>query len=474
MRFGSLDAQHIHFVGITGVAMTALAVWAKESGFTVSGSDVAGEFPTHIVLHEAGIPITTGFSSDRYSGSHVPDIVVYSGANGGKHNPEVVAARTLGIPVFPHGQALGMAMAGKKQVSVAGSHGKTTTTAMIATILRESGSDPSYAVGSGIVKGLGSPGHAGSGDIFVAEADEYVTDPSGDRKPRFLWQLPDILVVTNIDFDHPDVYGSLADVQRAFLALRSRVSPSGWILINADDTPSNVLLNGTQGNVMTYGKDKKATARITGITQNGAGMECSLRVEGNTIPLSISIAGEHNVFNAVAAALAAYKLGIPWDGIIRGLSHFGGAARRMDRVGFIGKSVIYDDYAHHPREIIATLAALRGRYPDYTLVCVFQAHTYSRTKALMSDFGRAFVSADSVYITGIYGSARESESLGISGEILAREIELHHPRCTYVGTEEMLFKNLDRESEKSIIVFMGAGDIYGWSKRFLEYKGKTP
>lgn len=448
--------------------MTAMAVWAKESGITVTGSDVSGEFPTHAVLADAGIPIFTGFSQDRFKTS-LPDAVIYSGANGGKYNQEVSAARVIGIPVYPHGQALGMAMEGKTQVSVAGSHGKTTTTAMIATILRDIGKDPSYAIGSGKVRGLGAPGHAGHGKLFVAEADEYVTDPAGDRKPRFLWQSPDFLVVTNIDFDHPDVYGSLADVQRAFVALRSKVKSDGCVILNADDPNSEILIKG-EGRVILYGKHKKADARIVEIVQKGSSMEFTLKYDGHTIPLSITLSGEHNVYNAVAASLTVHVTGIDWDEVIHGLSHFGGAARRMDLVGTVGTTVVFDDYAHHPKEIMATLSALKGRYSDYSLVAIFQPHTYSRTKALLTDFSRAFGTADSVYITGIYASARETESLGVTGELLAREVSLHHPRCQYVYEQQTLFKSLDNMKEKAVIVFMGAGDIYGWSRLFIEMK----
>ncbi|MBI3342632.1 UDP-N-acetylmuramate:L-alanyl-gamma-D-glutamyl-meso-diaminopimelate ligase, partial [Candidatus Gottesmanbacteria bacterium] len=213
------QSKRIYFVGIKGVAMAALAIWAKESGKLVAGSDVGEEFPTDEELKKAEIPVHEGFD-EAHLAAFKPDLVIYTGAHGGRDNLQVQEAIKRGVASVPHGKALGMVMEGKRQISVAGSHGKTTTSAMIATILTEAKLDPSYAIGCGSIKGLGAAGHAGKGEWFVAEADEYVTDPGHDRTPRFLWQKPEVLVVTNIDYDHPDVYQDLSAVQQAFVALQ--------------------------------------------------------------------------------------------------------------------------------------------------------------------------------------------------------------------------------------------------------------
>jgi len=197
-------AKNIHFVGIKGIAMASLAVWAKEAGKLITGTDIEEHFPSDEVLSKAGISVDVGFD-EKHIDTHKPDLVIYTGAHGGRDNEEVIEAQKRNIPVLPHGKALGQVMEGKRQITVAGSHGKTTVTAMIAMILAKAGLDPSYAIGSGMISGLGLPGHFGRGEWFVAEGDEYVTDPGHDQTPRFLWQKPEILVITNIDLDHPDV-----------------------------------------------------------------------------------------------------------------------------------------------------------------------------------------------------------------------------------------------------------------------------
>ena len=239
--------KHIHLVGIKGVAMAALAVYLKEAGTPVSGSDVADEFPTQQELKSKKIKIFTGFDAERIK-KLKPDMVYYTGAHGGRDNVEVNAAIEQGIPVFPHGQALGEIMKASRQIVVSGSHGKTTVSAMIATLLTHARLDPSFAIGCGSIQGLGAAGHKGNGKWFIAEGDEYVTDPGHDPTPRFLWLGPEILVVTNIDYDHPDVYPTLSSVQEEFVALQKKADVT---IVNLDDPNSRPLLHGK--NVITYG-----------------------------------------------------------------------------------------------------------------------------------------------------------------------------------------------------------------------------
>ncbi|MCX6792289.1 MAG: UDP-N-acetylmuramate--L-alanine ligase, partial [Candidatus Gottesmanbacteria bacterium] len=416
--------KRVHFVGIKGVAMAALAVWAKEAGYRVTGSDTSEEFPTDEVFGLAKISVL-GFDSKNITNIH-PDLVIYTGAHGGRDNDEVVEATALGMPTLPHGKALGLVMDGKKQVSVAGSHGKTTTTAMIATILTVAGLDPSYAIGCGEIRGLGLPGHKGKKDIFVAEADEYVTDPNHDTTPRFLWQHPDILVVTNVDFDHPDVYDSLADVQDAFIKLQRQ---SKLIIVNADDPASKVLMNKT---VISYGFSPKAEFRVTNVRFGEERTFFALDQNGmKLLEFTLKVPGKHNALNAAAAAIACKNLGVSWERIKEGLAKFGGTKRRFERIGVIGGTTVIDDYAHHPKEIMATLAAAREWYPHKRIITVFQPHTYSRTKALMSEFSHAFTNAHRVILTDIYSSARETDTLGISGKTLVEETAKHHIDVLY-------------------------------------------
>lgn len=421
--------KRIYFVGIKGVAMAALAIWAKESGKIVAGSDVGEEFPTDEELKKAEIDVHEGFD-EKHLTAFKPDFVVYTGAHGGRDNPQVVYANEHAIPSLPHGQALGFVMKGKRQISVAGSHGKTTTAAMIATILTEADLDPSYAIGCGSIRGLGAAGHAGKGDWFVAEADEYVTDPGHDLTPRFMWQKPEVLVVTNIDYDHPDVYPNLLAVQQAFVNLQRQ---SKFTFMSADDEASSVL--NKSRNVATFGLSEKL----------------------NTLKLQIP--GRHNMLNAAAAAEACGRIGIAWEIVKRGLERFGGTKRRFEKLGELRGALIYDDYAHHPKEIEATIAAFRDKYPKKRLIVIFQPHTYSRTKALLTDFSRALARADIALITDIYASARETQT----EEGLARQLG-----GVYAPTRNDVSLWLAKELKADdVIVFMGAGDIYQWAREMI-------
>ena len=409
--------------------MAALAIWAKEVGKIVAGSDVAEEFPTDEELNKAGIDVHEGFDQEHLVVFN-PDLVIYTGAHGGRDNPQVGYAKERDILSLSHGQALGLAMQGKRQISVAGSHGKTTTSAMIATILMEAGLDPSYTIGCGSIRGLGRAGHAGKGDWFVAEADEYVTDPGHDPTPRFLWQHPEVLVVTNIDFDHPDVYPDLLSVQQAFIALQKQ---STFTFISADDEASSVLRN----------TDNVETFAISEILKK----------------VKLQVPGRHNMLNAQVAIAACERIGIAWESIKRGLERFGGTKRRFEKLGEARGALIYDDYAHHPKEIEATIAAFRDMYPKKRLIVIFQPHTYSRTKALLTDFIRALGRADIVLVTEIYASARETQR----EKGLAKQLGgLYRP--TKKDVTEWLTKELN---DGDVVVFMGAGDIYQWAKEIL-------
>ena len=465
-----LGAKRWYFVGIKGVAMTALALYGRGAGKSVCGSDVAEIFPTQEQLDGAGITVYNGFSPDHITQAS-PDAVIYTGAHGGRDNGEVQKALALSLPVFAHGQALGLVMAGKRQVAVGGSHGKTTTGAMIATILTACGRDPSYAVGCGAITNLGPAGHFGRGDIFVAEADEYVTDPGHDSKARFLWQKPEIFVVTNIDFDHPDVYATLAHVQQAFVALQAQQAGIALTVVNADDRASLVLRGGK--NVVTYGLSPQAQYRITHVGSGAERTFFTLAQEGMEVgEFSLRVPGHHNVANAVAAGVACQNLGISWEDIRKGLLAFRGTKRRFEEIGVAGGVRFYDDYAHHPKEIEATIRGARDWYPKRRIVCIFQPHTFSRTKALFLDFSRALQQADLAIITDIYASARERDSLEVHAKMLVEAGS--GGRAYYApgpGDVQKLLQTFLKNGD--IVIFMGAGDIYTWEKDLVQaYKEK--
>ncbi|OGG30528.1 UDP-N-acetylmuramate--L-alanine ligase [Candidatus Gottesmanbacteria bacterium RIFCSPLOWO2_01_FULL_49_10] len=465
------QSKRIYFVGIKGVAMAALAVWAKELGKVVAGSDVAEEFPTDEELKKTKIDVHEAFD-ETHLVAFKPDLVIYTGAHGGRDNPQVVYAKEHSITSFPHGQALGLAMAGKRRISVAGSHGKTTTSAMIATILAEAGLDPSWAIGCGSIRGLGAAGHAGRGDWFIAEADEYVTDPGHDPTPRFLWQKPEVLVVTNIDFDHPDAYRDLAAVQQAFVRFQQNQGGQKLTVINADDPASSVLSH--ESNVVTFGHSREALYRVRDIRFTpGKTRVMVYKNQTRLGELKLNVAGVHNALNAVAAVAVAGEIGISWEVIKRGLERFGGTKRRLEKLGEIRGALIYDDYAHHPKEIDATIAAVRAWYRNNRLVVIFQPHTYSRTKALLSDFSHALAKADIALITDIYASARETQTDGGLVQQLVDGVKDCMPTAVYAPTVKEVSEELQRKLKTGdVVVFMGAGDIYQWGRKIMNQSDK--
>ncbi|HET9946672.1 MAG TPA: UDP-N-acetylmuramate--L-alanine ligase [Patescibacteria group bacterium] len=459
--------KKIHFVGIKGVGMTPLAVIAKEAKMYVTGSDTKEIYITDEVLQKAGITVFEGFSKEHVQGV---DLVVTTGAHGGLSNPEVIAAKEQGIEVLLQGQAVGEFMKGdifRKEflgISVAGCHGKTTTTAMIATLLKEGGKDPSWVIGTGNIPSLGNSGHFGKGEYFVAEADEYATEPHLDKTPKFLWQHPKLLVITNIEFDHPDLYNSLVEVRLAYEAFAKQLDKDEGILIaNGDDAQTKILLDSYEGEVITFGEGKE-NDYILSVKKNNT---FSLRVpqENWQGEFSLEVAGKHNVYNATAAIIVSRELGLSEKQIQQGLLLFSGTKRRLEYRGTLSSgAIIYDDYAHHPTEIKASLLALKEKYPDKHIICVFQPHTYSRTKLLFNEFVDSLSFADEIFMVEIYPSAREEKDTTISSSMIADGLKKREKTVLFLEKPNDMVKYINHHmqdfDEKTVLVTMGAGDVY--------------
>ena len=456
--------QHIHFVGIQGVAMTSLAIWAKEYGHTVSGVDVDNWFPTRDPLRQANIvPRSMGHAPSKRSDI---DVVIYTGAHGGVTNPYLREFLKQGIPCLSHGRALGMIMDPFVQVAIGGSHGKTTVSAMVAMILEHSAMDPSYVVGCAGIRPSRLPGKFGKGRLFVAEADEYLTDPSSDPTPRFHWLRPSYLGITNVDYDHPDAYRDLRELQHVFEVLIGKLRKPKVCVVNADDPKSGFLRQ--YSSFRTVGRAKNANYSIQAIRVSPLGTSCIIEHEGEKHRVSLRVSGEHNAINAGFAAALCREIGVPWEKIIEALETFEGTKRRLEFLGEVRKIRIYDDYAHHPTEIRTTLKTLRALYKNRRIVAVFQPHTYSRTRALLSSFSQAFKSADIIGITDIFGSARESKDNSICGEVLSRAVRTNGGDATYLDTYERCSAFIKRHARPGdVAVFMGAGDIDVWARQFL-------
>jgi UDP-N-acetylmuramate--alanine ligase len=443
------EGMHIHLVGIGGAGLSAIARVLMELGYRVSGSDCAESEQTAALAAE-GAKVSTDHVAANIDGA---DVLLVSSAIP-PENPEVEAARAAGIPVLKRAEVLGQLMAGLTGIAVAGAHGKTTTTAMLALVLTAAGWDPSFIVG-GTVPELGTNARAGRGDLFVVEADEY------DR--MFLGLEPEVAVLTVVEHDHPDCYPTLESLQDAFREFIGRLSPEGLLVACADDPGVRTLgkeWESTGGVVRWYGLGAEATWRATDLQPNQAGgSDFVVSRNGQTVGLvRLRIPGRHNVLNALATIVVADWLGLPFETARSALTEFRGVDRRFEIKGEVAGVTVVDDYAHHPTEIRATLAAARERFPGRRVWAVFQPHTYSRTRALLDEFARAFADADEVVVLKIY-PARETNALGVSAQQLVSHMA--HPSARYIRSRHAAVDYLaDHLEPGDVLLTMGAGDGY--------------
>lgn len=452
-----------YFIGIKGVAMTALAIIAKEMGYRVMGSDVAESFPTEEILAKYKIKPLLGFKPENLSSlSSLPNLVVATGAHGGSNNPEAVAARKLGIKTLMHGQALAEFTKDKKVIAVAGSHGKTTVTALIAHLLTKAGRDPSYAVGCGNIASLQTPAHSGKGEYFVVEADEYVTDPGVDPTPRFFFLEPETAVITNIEFDHPDAYRSINEVREAFLTFSKKTKKGGLLVAGSDNFSVKEILPKIPGEIKTYGLASFSDFKIGRVSYGYEQTFFNLKYQGVDLgQFVLKLPGLHNVYNAVAALAVGNHLGIAWERMRQDLLTFTGTKRRFEKNKEKNGIKFYDDYAHHPTQIENTIKACKQWYPQSRLIIVFQPHTYSRTKALFEEFIKSFDLVDKVIILPIYSSAREKPDLSINSEMLVKKINQKQIKAVFLERADKVVEYLDEIlTPGDIVITMGAGDVY--------------
>ncbi len=459
--------KKIHFVGIKGVGVTPLAIIASQAGFDVSGSDIEEEFITDEMLKKAKITPLIGFDEKNVEGK---DLVITTGAHGGFENPENVKAKELGIPVWTQGKAVGRFMEGSlfgrkfEGISVSGSHGKTTTTAMIATILLENKHDPSFLIGTGYIPSLGLSGHYGKGKFFVAEADEYATEPNFDKTPKLLWQKPKIGVITNIEFDHPDLYSSMDQIRKAFLEFSNNIVEKGILIACGDDSETSKLLNEYNKSFITYGFSKLCDFYIEKLSIEQDKMFFWVNAKDTSLgEFSINVTGEHNALNALCAITVCLELGLSIEQIKKGLNKFKGTKRRFEFIGDIPTGAsLYDDYAHHPTEIKKTLSAFKKAFPKKKIICIFQPHTYSRTKSLFEQFVSSFADADGVILVDIYASLREEVDNSVSSKLLADNISRIHKNVLYIPKLEDVVEYVDQKGfdKDYILITMGAGNIY--------------
>lgn len=458
---------HYHLIGIGGTGLSPIARILLERGHQVSGSDMLLS-PMAKELQQLGAQVQLGHRAENVNGA---DIVIRSSAVPDS-NVEVVAARQAGIPVLKRVDFLRDLTAGQKVIAVAGTHGKTTTTAMLAWCLDQLKADPSYVVG-GQVKNLNKNAHAGKGEFFVIEADEY--------DGMFLGLAPDYLVVTNIEHDHPDCYPTPQDYFQAFVKLTNLVKPGGKLIACADHPRTAELMHLVEGRlpVIPYGTAEGLPYRITHIHhESGCGVVFDLTIHTeNREPaqykdIQLSIPGNHNAFNAAAALAVIHQAGLPVESAIRALSEFSGTGRRFDIQGEVNGITVIDDYAHHPTEIRSTLSAARCRYPDRSIWAVWQPHTYSRTRELINDFKDAFADCDHVIVTEIYASREQPQDFS-SREVVRLMV---HPDARQIAALKDVSQYLfDHLKPGDVLLVLSAGDADQISRDVLHHlKGISP
>jgi UDP-N-acetylmuramate--alanine ligase len=449
--------QHIHFVGIGGSGMSGIAEVLLNLGYQISGSDLAHSAVTQR-LQGLGATIALGHQKENVLGA---DAIVTSTAVA-NNNPEVIAAREARIPVVPRAVMLAELMRLKRGIAVAGTHGKTTTTSLVASVLAAGGMDPTFVIG-GRLNSAGANAGLGAGDYIVVEADE--SDAS------FLNLLPVMAIITNIDADHMDTYGhDIAKLKSAFVEFTQRLPFYGSAIVCSDDANVRDIIPFVSRPLITYGLNADAQFRASNVRATGTRMQfdVSRTTRQGTMPslsIDLSLPGKHNVLNALAAIAVATELGVDDLAIAKGLSEFRGVGRRFTQIGDFaatkgGTFSVIDDYGHHPVEMAATLAAARGAWPQRRIVLAFQPHRYTRTRDCFEDFVKVLSSADAVLLTEVY-AAGEPALVAADGRALARGVRVAG-KVEPVFVEDVAampeaIKNFAQDGD--VVIVMGAGSI---------------
>lgn len=449
--------SRIHFVGIGGIGMSGIAEVLHNMGFTVSGSDI-NENANVKMLKDMGIKISIGHNAINVEDA---DAIVYTSA-ASDDNPELVRAREERKPVIKRGEMLSELMRLKFAVAVAGSHGKTTTTSMVAEIVKAAKLDPTILIG-GRLNSTNNNASYGKSNIMIAEADE------SDRS--FLMLYPSIAIITNIDYEHMESYKDFDDVKESFAAFANMVPFYGTSVLCIDNNNVADIIPKITKRFITYGTKAQADIRAINIKKDGFGVSYDVKKGDNILGnIEIMLPGDHIVLNSLAALSACMEMGVDFNTISKTLKNFSGVQRRMSIRYKSEKYIVIDDYGHHPTEISTTLKAVREASQESNIVMVFQPHRYTRTKALMSDFAKCFMDADKLYITDIY-AASEKAIEGITAERLITEVRNHGFKdVSYLPNLNDFLLSLDAENNQhTIIMTFGAGSITNFSYVIADY-----
>lgn len=447
------QARRVYFIGLKGVGMTALAQICRARGMEVWGSDTKEHFFTEEPLKKSGIECLEGFSAKNLE--RAIDLIICSTAYTEENNEEVKAARVKNLPIMTYPEALGELTGEYKSIAVAGSHGKTTTTAMLAHVLQVAGLSPSALVGS-LVPQFDGNALVGSGDSFIFEADEY--------QNKFQFFSPQKIIVTSIEWDHPDFFHTPEDYFSAFVSFIKKIPTEGFVVGCYDDLEVKRAVaeaNLKPEQVVTYGLQNGNWQMVRMWLDEGRWHFSAREGEEYRGEFWLKLIGSHNVANALAVIACASKLGVDLELIRQGLASFEGTARRFEIKGKLQNGMtVVDDYAHHPSEIAATLKAARSFYPYKNIRCIFQPHTFSRTEALLQDFAQSFAEADEVVLIDTYASAREQGGK-VTSQDLVRELTIRNIKVVYKPTIAEAAEYLAQTAGRSdLVITMGAGDVW--------------
>ncbi|MBO5278641.1 MAG: UDP-N-acetylmuramate--L-alanine ligase [Lachnospiraceae bacterium] len=452
------EPVHVHFIGIGGISMSGLAEILLKEGFAISGSD-ASESDLTRHLASLGAKIYHGQRAENLQ-EEIPAFVVYTAAVK-KDNPEYQEAVKQGLPLLSRAELLGQIMSNYPiSAGIAGTHGKTTTTSMLSQILMDCGKNPTITVG-GILKRIGGNIHVGDSPYFVTEACEYTNS--------FFSLKPTIGIILNVMADHLDFFKDIDDIRHSFRVYAENISDNGTLIINGSTPELSYFTEGLQCDVITFGLNPAFDYSAANIVYDDFGCpEYDLFIQGKFVSrVKLKITGEHNVVNSLAAVAAALLMDVPMEAVLTGIAAYEGTDRRFQKKGEVNGCTVIDDYAHHPDEIRATLKAA-ANYPHNRIWCIFQPHTYTRTKAFLKEFAQALALADEVVLAEIY-PARETDTLGISSLNLKEELNAIGKNAHYFSTFEEIEKFiLENCINGDLLITMGAGDIVNVGEALID------
>lgn len=436
-----------YVIGIKGSGIIGVVEILRKMGVEISGSDTHEKFFTDEILQKLGIKYFEGFSVDNIPTD--ADLVLYSTAYNEENNVEFRSCKEKGLPMMSYPETLAELFNQKYGIAICGTHGKTTTSAMLAYVLDRAGVQPTAVIGSR-VKQWGGNAIAGAGEYFVIEADEF--------QNKLALYDPKAVILTSLDWDHPDFFKTFSDYKRVFIDFIAKIPRAGFVVVWGDSVATNEVVCGCQCDIIKYGFQEDNDIVISKINLQKFNIKFSEKDLGD---FEIKLVGEHNILNAASVIATCYKLNLDMEKVREVLKNFEGTSRRFEMIGERNGAILIDDYGHHPEEIKATLKATREIYPDKNIIAVFHPHSYSRTEALLQDFAQSFDDADQVIVLDIYGSARENTGNVSSKDVVNLINKYNRDKAEYIPMiDEAVDFLRDKIGENDVVLAIGAGNVF--------------